>query len=157
MIDRTTHIVKFFIRKNYKIFFKNLNLHYSLVRWHQHLQITLRAIEQLKKIAEPGEYLRINVDSGGCAGFEYKILLDKRFNKDEDEIIEKDGVKIVVDKISLNFIKGFQIGFYAGANAKCFPYYRQSTIHPRLLMWLQFCSKVYVNLVALYKINTVCK
>lgn len=80
-------------------FLKNLNIYYSLIRWHSHLKITPRAIEQLKKITEPGEHLRINVDSGGCAGFEYKILLDRQLNTEEDEIIEEYGVKIVVDKV----------------------------------------------------------
>lgn len=82
---------------------KKLNFLY-LHRWHSHLQITPRAIEQLKKIAEFGEHLRINVDSGGCAGFEYKILFDKQINENEDEIIEEDGVKIVVDKVSYNIL-----------------------------------------------------
>lgn len=74
------------------------NFHYSLLKRHLHLQITPRAIEQLKKIAQPGEYLRINVDSGGCAGFEYKILLDKQLNED-DEVMEEDGIMVVVDKV----------------------------------------------------------
>lgn len=78
--------------------FRNLRLiHYSSIR-RQQLILTDRAIQRLKNVAKDGESLRIMVEGGGCSGFEYKLSLDKHLNED-DEIIEKDGVKVIIDKV----------------------------------------------------------
>ena len=50
--------------------------------------------------------LRVTVDGGGCSGFQYKFEIDEQVNND-DVVFEKDGVQIITDKISLDFIKGF--------------------------------------------------
>jgi len=76
------------------------------------LQITPTAVAQLKKIAKEGERLRICVDSGGCSGFEYKLSMDnKPVNPKEDELVEEQGAVVVVDKLSLDFIKGSKLDY----------------------------------------------
>src|SRR5690348_6888826 len=45
--------------------------------------------------------LRLAVDGGGCAGFTYKFELAVRAESD-DSVTETDGVKLVVDPISLD-------------------------------------------------------
>ncbi|KAF7638618.1 hypothetical protein Mgra_00001996 [Meloidogyne graminicola] len=76
------------------------------------LIVTERAVNQLGNIISPGENLRISVDSGGCSGFEYKMILDKELNEKEDEIIKLcNGTNIVIDKISLNFIRGSKLDY----------------------------------------------
>ena len=54
--------------------------------------------------------LRLSVDGGGCAGFTYKFELadDKA---DEDAIAETEGVKLVVDPISLDLVRGSAVDF----------------------------------------------
>uniref|UniRef100_A0AC34QQP6 FeS cluster biogenesis domain-containing protein n=1 Tax=Panagrolaimus sp. JU765 TaxID=591449 RepID=A0AC34QQP6_9BILA len=74
------------------------------------LMVTEKAAKRLKEIAQPGEALRVTVEGGGCSGFEYKLDLDSKITQ-EDEIIEKDGAKVVVDKMSLEFIKGSTVDF----------------------------------------------
>ena len=69
------------------------------------LVITQKCVERLKKVMNKNEVLRIEVEGGGCQGFNYKINLDDQINSD-DETFEKDGIKVVVDNISLNYIKG---------------------------------------------------
>lgn len=50
--------------------------------------------------------LRVTVDGGGCSGFQYNFEIPETIGED-DVIIEKDGVQIVTDEISLDFMKGF--------------------------------------------------
>jgi iron-sulfur cluster assembly accessory protein len=54
--------------------------------------------------------LRLAVDGGGCAGFTYKFDLADAA-ADEDSVAETDGVKLVVDPISLELVKGSAVDF----------------------------------------------
>ena len=54
--------------------------------------------------------LRLAVDGGGCAGFTYKFELADQAESD-DEIAETDGVKLVVDPISLDLVRGSAVDF----------------------------------------------
>ncbi len=58
----------------------------------------------------PALKLRIMVDSGGCQGFEYKFSLTADVNAD-DEVFEKDGVSVVIDDISLPYMRNSVINF----------------------------------------------
>uniref|UniRef100_A0A914ZKD3 FeS cluster biogenesis domain-containing protein n=1 Tax=Parascaris univalens TaxID=6257 RepID=A0A914ZKD3_PARUN len=74
------------------------------------LIITKRCADRLKEVASEGEFLRVMVDGGGCSGFEYKMKLDRNQN-DDDLIFEKNGAVIVVDKMSLDFLKGATLDY----------------------------------------------
>jgi iron-sulfur cluster assembly accessory protein len=54
--------------------------------------------------------LRLAVDGGGCAGFTYKFELADE-PEGEDEVVETDGVRLVVDPISLELVKGSAVDF----------------------------------------------
>jgi iron-sulfur cluster insertion protein len=54
--------------------------------------------------------LRLAVDGGGCAGFTYKFELAPEPEAD-DEIAVTQGVKLVVDPISLDLVKGSAVDF----------------------------------------------
>lgn len=54
--------------------------------------------------------LRLAVDGGGCAGFTYKFELAPEAESD-DEIVETGGVKLVVDPISLDLVRGSAVDF----------------------------------------------
>ena len=54
--------------------------------------------------------LRLAVDGGGCAGFTYKFELADEADR-EDEVVETDGVKLVVDPMSLELVKGSAVDF----------------------------------------------
>jgi iron-sulfur cluster insertion protein len=54
--------------------------------------------------------LRLAVDGGGCAGFTYKFELAEAAEAD-DSIVETDGVKLVVDPVSLDLVKGSAVDF----------------------------------------------
>jgi iron-sulfur cluster insertion protein len=54
--------------------------------------------------------LRLAVDGGGCAGFTYKFELADTAESD-DTVAETDGVKLVVDPMSLELVKGSAVDF----------------------------------------------
>ena len=54
--------------------------------------------------------LRLAVDGGGCAGFTYKFELADRAEAD-DSVAETDGVKLVVDPVSLDLLRGSAVDF----------------------------------------------
>ena len=54
--------------------------------------------------------LRLAVDGGGCAGFTYKFELAPDA-EGEDAIAEMDGVKLVVDPVSLELVRGSAVDF----------------------------------------------
>ncbi|KAG4982326.1 hypothetical protein JHK87_027075 [Glycine soja] len=51
----------------------------------------------------------LSVETGGCSGFQYVFNLDDRINSD-DKVFEK-GVKLVVDNISYDFVKGATVDY----------------------------------------------
>lgn len=55
-------------------------------------------------------YLRVSVEGGGCSGFSYKFDLDDTANPD-DLIVERNGVAVLVDEMSLEFMDGSEIDF----------------------------------------------
>ena len=76
-------------------------------------RVTDRAARRVAKIlqGEPdGSMLRVAVNGGGCSGFQYAFEITQ--DKAEDDIaLEKDGVTVLVDSVSLDFLKGAQIDF----------------------------------------------
>ena len=67
------------------------------------------AFQKLKEVG--GDMpLRVSVEGGGCSGFKYKIDFDNNIN-DEDFIISKDNLKILIDPVSLQFLNGSVIDY----------------------------------------------
>ena len=56
--------------------------------------------------------LRVAVRGGGCSGFQYALAFDKR--KDDDHVFERDGVNVVVDKTSMQFVFGSEVDYVEG-------------------------------------------
>lgn len=59
---------------------------------------------------EPNSLLRVSVSGGGCAGFQYGFGFEAEVN-DDDIVIEKDGVAVVVDQPSLMFLAGSEVDY----------------------------------------------
>ncbi len=59
---------------------------------------------QASKPEDAGKPLRVYVEKGGCSGMQYSMLFDEV--RDGDLIVERDGVQVVVDKFSLDFLNG---------------------------------------------------
>ena len=56
--------------------------------------------------------LRVAVRGGGCSGFQYALALDKA--KDDDHVFEHQGVAVVVDKVSMQFVFGSEVDYVDG-------------------------------------------
>jgi len=72
-----------------------------------------RAARRIAEIlnAEPQPTaLRLAVTGGGCSGFQYNFVLDEA-QLDEDLVVEKDGAKVLIDPVSLDFLAGAEIDF----------------------------------------------
>jgi len=75
--------------------------------------VSARAARRIAEIlqAEPAAcMLRVAVTGGGCSGFQYNFALDDTALAD-DVVIEKDGAVVLVDPLSLDFLKGAEIDF----------------------------------------------
>ena len=75
------------------------------------------AAEKIRELtaanAEAAEQaLRVAVKGGGCSGFQYALALDKP--KDDDHVFEHNGVSVVVDKVSMQFVFGSQVDYVDG-------------------------------------------
>ncbi|KAK6481479.1 iron-sulfur cluster assembly 2-like protein [Huso huso] len=79
--------------------------------WSQDKILLSKAcVKRLHEICDAGEFLRVQVEGGGCSGFQYKYSVDTIKNED-DRVFEQDGVAVVVDRDSLEFIKGGTLDF----------------------------------------------
>jgi iron-sulfur cluster insertion protein len=75
-------------------------------------RVTDRAFARLAEIAEStgdAKALRVAVEGGGCSGFQYDIRLDDP--APDDMILEKDGMKVLIDDVSLPFLANAVIDF----------------------------------------------
>lgn len=75
-------------------------------------RVTDRAFQRLAEIAaQTGDArpLRVAVEGGGCSGFQYEIRLDEA--GPDDLVLEKDGVQVLVDAVSLPFLENAVIDF----------------------------------------------
>lgn len=77
------------------------------------ITLTNSAAKRVAAIAQrqgKSPMLRLSVDGGGCAGFTYKFALAEGIDGD-DTIAETDGVKLVVDPMSLELVQGSAVDF----------------------------------------------
>lgn len=69
-----------------------------------------RRITQIVGSEVGKEALRISVEGGGCSGFSYKFDLAQGVEND-DIVIERDGAKVLIDSMSVVYMKGSEIDF----------------------------------------------
>jgi len=71
-----------------------------------------------KKQGKPA-ILRLSVEGGGCSGFQYKFDLDEAAESD-DMVSETDGVKLVVDPVSLDLVAGSTVDYVESLGGAAF-------------------------------------
>lgn len=80
------------------------------------ITLTDKAAEKIGELLggqDTGEQaLRVAVRGGGCSGFQYALAFDKP--KDDDHVFEVDGVAVVVDKVSMQFVFGSEVDYIEG-------------------------------------------
>ncbi|KZE17919.1 MULTISPECIES: HesB/IscA family protein [Sphingomonas] len=63
--------------------------------------------------------LRLSVEGGGCSGFQYRFGLADGAEAD-DSIAETDGVRLVVDSVSLDLVRGSEVDFVESLGGAAF-------------------------------------
>ncbi|MGB3099147.1 MAG: iron-sulfur cluster insertion protein ErpA [Solirubrobacterales bacterium] len=80
------------------------------------IKLTDIAAEKLNELLagqkESDQVLRVAVKGGGCSGFQYTLALDKA--KEDDHVFEHNGVAVVVDKTSMQFVFGSEVDYVEG-------------------------------------------
>lgn len=78
------------------------------------ITMTTEAVDQLKGFladqGTPDHALRVFVAPGGCSGLQYGMTIDET-SDEGDEVIETQGVKVLVDNFSAMYLKGAEIDF----------------------------------------------
>lgn len=78
-----------------------------------------RLLHLLEKKDEKQQFVRVGVESGGCSGLSYKLDFDNTPNED-DELIDNNGIKLLVNKKSFLYLVGTTLEFSDGLNGKGF-------------------------------------
>lgn len=64
----------------------------------------------LAREENPETFFRISVTGGGCSGFQYEFSFDTAMGE-EDLVFERDGVRLVIDEMSLSFVDGAELHY----------------------------------------------
>jgi iron-sulfur cluster assembly protein len=64
----------------------------------------------LKKRDLEGYGLRVYIQGGGCSGYQYGMALDNKF-REEDLVMDCHGVNVIVDEVSINYMRGAIIDY----------------------------------------------
>ncbi|MDT8853165.1 iron-sulfur cluster insertion protein ErpA [Pantoea dispersa] len=87
------------------------------------LQFTDAAAKKVKNLIadedNPALKLRVYITGGGCSGFQYGFTFDDQMN-DGDMTIEKQGVALVVDPMSLQYLVGGSVDYTEGLEGSRF-------------------------------------
>jgi iron-sulfur cluster insertion protein len=63
--------------------------------------------------------LRVYVQGGGCSGFQYGFTFDESANEDDTQV-EKNGVKVLIDSMSIQYLTGAEIDYREDASGAQF-------------------------------------
>lgn len=86
------------------------------------IHLTEAAAARVAMIAQKQDkpaILRLSVEGGGCSGFQYRFGLADQPEAD-DNITETDGVRLVVDSISMDLVRGCSVDFVESLGGTAF-------------------------------------
>ncbi|MCP4331597.1 MAG: iron-sulfur cluster insertion protein ErpA [Gammaproteobacteria bacterium] len=87
------------------------------------LEFSDSAVKKLKALQveeqKPNLMLRVSVYGGGCSGFQYTFSLEEE-TKPVDRTVEKDGVTLVIDQMSYQYLTGSTVDYVEGLEGAMF-------------------------------------
>lgn len=75
--------------------------------------------ELIEEEGTPDLKLRVFVSGGGCSGFQYGFTFDEEVNED-DTTVEREGVTLLIDSMSLQYLTGAEIDYTEGLQGSQF-------------------------------------
>ena len=81
------------------------------------LNVTARAVTRVRELiteeGNPDLKLRVYITGGGCSGFQYGFSFDEDAGQD-DTSVEKDGVTVLIDPMSYQYLVGAEVDYSEG-------------------------------------------
>ena len=95
--------------------------------------LTAKAVEAVKQArnreGRPADHvLRVSVVGGGCSGFSYQLGFDEP-SQDGDRVLELEGVRVVVDATSAQYLVGTQIDYVTSLHGGGFKFSNPKATH----------------------------
>ena len=75
--------------------------------------------ELIQEEDNPNLKLRVFISGGGCSGFQYGFTFDDELAED-DTVVERDGVRLVVDPMSFQYLVGSEVDYQEGLEGSRF-------------------------------------
>jgi iron-sulfur cluster assembly protein len=83
----------------------------------QPVTLTQPAVDALREVMNQknltGYALRLFISGGGCSGYQYGLALDSNI-RSEDVVTEVDGLKLIVDEVSIKYLQGATVDYVEG-------------------------------------------
>ena len=96
------------------------------------VSLTPQAMNQLRSLLaaenNPALGLRVFVSGGGCSGLQYGMAFDDNIRA-EDEVVEMEGVKVIVDEYSVQHIRGSEIDYVDSLMGAGFTVHNPNAVH----------------------------
>ena len=77
------------------------------------LEVTTEAAAEVKSLStqpdNAGKFLRVYVEKGGCSGMQYGLVFDEK--REGDLVSEQNGVTVLVDAFSAQYLRGTRVDF----------------------------------------------
>jgi iron-sulfur cluster insertion protein len=87
------------------------------------LHVTERAVHKVQSLLQEEDNedlkLRVFVTGGGCSGFQYGFTFDELVAEDDTQV-EKDGVVVLVDPMSYQYLAGAEVDYTEGLEGSRF-------------------------------------
>ena len=87
------------------------------------INVTEKAIAKIRDMMRKQQMesggLRVGVIGGGCSGMSYKLDFETQV-RPQDQVLEMDGVKVIVDPKSLQFLEETTLDYSDGLNGRGF-------------------------------------
>ncbi|MFZ2095533.1 MAG: iron-sulfur cluster insertion protein ErpA [Anaerolineales bacterium] len=74
-----------------------------------------------------GYSLRLFISGGGCSGYQYSLAMDNR-NRSDDTVIETNGIKLIVDEVSIKYLQGAIVDYVDDTTGNGFKIINPNTI-----------------------------
>jgi iron-sulfur cluster insertion protein len=87
------------------------------------LKVTGTSVAKIKSLMQDEHNeklcLRVYVTGGGCSGFQYGFSFDDAI-ADDDTVVEKEGIKVLLDSLSYQYLVGSEVNYEEGLQGSRF-------------------------------------